>query len=184
MSPNHFVLDNDLVELVPSKPDYAEYWLKWRSEPNTVRYNPIPQTPLPDLRARMEKMSSDLTNLKASDEFQFFIKYDGSLVGTVSLKNISHMMMYGEIGYDVSQALQGKGIGTQAVNLFVSKIFSECSLRRIFAYVAVDNRASRRVLEKIGFLQEGLCREHYIINGKPTDEVLYAILRSDWAKAK
>lgn len=168
-----------MIDLVPSKPEYAEHWLKWRSEPNAIRYNPIAQTPLPDLKIRMKKMSSDLSNLKSADEFQFFIRFHNQLVGTVSLKNISHMMMYGEIGYDVGESFQGKGIGTSGVRGFVEKIFAETQLRRLFAYVAEDNKASRRILEKIGFVQEGICREHYIINGHPTNEILYGLLRSD-----
>jgi RimJ/RimL family protein N-acetyltransferase/catechol 2,3-dioxygenase-like lactoylglutathione lyase family enzyme len=167
-----------MIELVQSKPEYAELWLKWRSEPNTVRYNPIAQTPLAELRIRMEKMSSDLSNLKGSEEFRFFIQFQSQLVGTVTLKNINHMMMYGEIGYDVGESFQGKGIGTNGVKSFVEKIFAETPLRRIIAYVAEDNRASRRILEKIGFIQEGVCREHYLINGKPTNEALYGLLRS------
>jgi RimJ/RimL family protein N-acetyltransferase len=154
-----------MIELVQSKPEYAELWLKWRSEPNTVRYNPIAKTPLDDLRIRMGKISSDLSNLKNSEEFQLFIQFQNQLVGTVSLKNISHMMMYGEIGYDVGESFQGKGIGTSGVKLFVAKIFGETPLRRLMAYVAEDNLASRRILEKVGFVQEGVCREHYIING-------------------
>jgi catechol 2,3-dioxygenase-like lactoylglutathione lyase family enzyme len=53
-------------------------------------------------------------------------------------------------------------------------------LRRLVAYVAEGNIASRRILEKVGFIQEGICREHYLINGIPTNEVLYGLLRSDW----
>jgi predicted enzyme related to lactoylglutathione lyase len=89
------------------------------------------------------------------------------------------MMRYGEIAYEVGEVYHGRGIGTKAVRKFVDKVFAETALRRIVAYVAEDNKASRRLLEKIGFVQEGICREHYIINGIPTNEVLYGILRSD-----
>lgn len=167
------------ISLIPTNVEFAELWHKWRAEPNTVRYNPVLPTPVDKLKERMANMGSDFTDLKAYDEYQFFIKADTHLVGTVSLKNISHMMMYGEIGYDVGQSMQGKGIGTKAVSLFVEKIFAETEMRRLIAYVAQDNGASRKILEKIGFVKEGLCREHFIINGKPTNEILYGLLRSD-----
>ena len=48
-----------MIELVESKPDYANLWLQWRSEKNTVRYNPVVQGPLEDLCRRMEKISSN-----------------------------------------------------------------------------------------------------------------------------
>jgi RimJ/RimL family protein N-acetyltransferase len=62
----------------------------------------------------MNKVSSNLANLKGFEEFQFFIQSQDQLVGTVSLQNISHTMMYGEIGYGVGESFQGKGFGTKA----------------------------------------------------------------------
>ncbi|HEY8269858.1 MAG TPA: GNAT family protein [Pseudobdellovibrionaceae bacterium] len=171
-----------MISLVPTSPQYAELWQQWRQEPNSIHYNPIVGSDLEGLRRRMQSCSSDLSNLKAAEEFQFFIQWTGQLVGTVSLKNVSFMMSYGEIGYGVGEEYQGKGIGSEGIRTFVSKIFSETSLRRLFAYVAEDNFASRRLLEKNGFEQEGICREHYIINGTPTNEVLYGLLRQDWEK--
>ena len=168
-----------MVQLIPSSPEYAELWLQWRSEPNTVRFNPIAQTPLHELRERMRKMGTDLTDLKSAEEFQFFMRHDDELVGTVTLKGVSHMMAYAEIAYEVAQAHQGRGIGSAGVKAFVEKVFAETSLRRLFAYVAEDNAASRRVLQKAGFVQEGILRDHYIINGKATNEVVYGLLRAD-----
>ena len=40
--------------------------------------------------------------------------------------------------------------------------------------------ASRRVLSKLGFSEEGLLREHYVISKRPVDEVLYGLLRREW----
>jgi hypothetical protein len=54
----------------------------------------------------------------------------------------------------------------------------------ILAYVAEDNVPSCKLLGRIGFIKEGVCREHYIINGKPTNEVLFGILRSDWERGR
>lgn len=169
-----------MIELIPTDVKYAELWHTWRSETNTLKYNPLVRTSLEKLRERMNLMSSDLSNLKAAEEFHFFIQCSEKLVGTVSLKNISHMMMYGEIGYDVGEEFQGRGIGSLAVKSFINMIYSKTAIRRLFAYVAEDNLPSRKLLVSIGFQQEGICREHYIINGKPTNEVIYGNLRHEW----
>lgn len=173
-----------MIQLVPSKLEYAEVWLKWRSEPNLLLYNPVLDVTIDQLKYRMSNTSSDFSNLEAAEEFQLFIRNYNQLVGTVTLKNVSLMMGYGEIGYGVGEEFQGQGIGTQAVRIFVSKIFSETPLRRLFAYVAEKNAASRKLIENVGFIQEGICREHFIINGKPMNEVIYGLLRSDWEKLK
>lgn len=171
-----------MLKLIPIKPEYAEILLKWRSEPDMVRYNPVSPVALENMRYQMEMMSSDLSNLNSAEEFRFFMQCKNQLVGTIGLKNINHRMLFGEIGYGVGEAFHGKGFGTAGLKLFAEKIFAETSLRRIIAYVAEGNSASRRILEKVGFIQEGILREHYLIQGKPVNEVLYGFLRSDWEK--
>src|SRR5262249_8528923 len=101
---------------------------------------------------------------------------------SVSLKNISHSMCYGEIGYGIAETHQGKGIATAAVRLLVSRVFTESKLRRLIAYVHEENHASRRVLEKLGFQEEGLLRDHYVINAIPVTEALYGLLKREWVK--
>lgn len=168
-----------MIQLVPTSPEYADLWQKWRNEPSSLRHNPIVNSGIDNLRERMKAMRSDLSDLKAAEDFQFFVQWENLIVGAVNLRNINHTMRYGEIGYGVGEEFQGKGIGTESIRQFILKIFKETALRRLFAYVAEDNIASRRILEKVGFIQEGICREHFIINGNPTNEVLYGILRSE-----
>jgi len=173
-----------MVELVPSRPEYAELWQQWRAEPSATRYNPLASTSIEGLRERISKTSSDLSSLQGAKEFQFFVRHESEIVGVVGLVNISHMMMYGEIGYSFVERFHGRGIGTAAVSALVSKIFRETEMRRLMAYVADGNLASRKLLERLGFQQEGICREHFIINGVPTNEILYGLLRRDFKVGK
>jgi ribosomal-protein-alanine N-acetyltransferase len=50
----------------------------------------------------------------------------------------------------------------------------------LLAYVHEENVASCRVLEKLGFQEEGLLREHYVINGAAANEILYGLLKREW----
>ena len=75
-------------------------------------------------------------------------------------------MLTAEVGYGVDAKAWGQGVGTAAI-------------RKLIAFVHEDNIASRRLLEKAGFVQEGLLREHYLVNGIPADEAVYGLLRSD-----
>ena len=71
-----------------------------------------------------------------------------------------------------------------AVRMLVDKVLAETALRKLVAYVHDQNRASCRVLEKLGFRQEGFLREHYIINGKPENEIVYGLLKSEWESSR
>jgi ribosomal-protein-alanine N-acetyltransferase len=57
--------------------------------------------------------------------------------------------------------------------------FSAMELNRIEAFVGTDNTISKHLLEKFGFTQEGLLREHYKSGGQIEDSLVYSLLRSD-----
>jgi ribosomal-protein-alanine N-acetyltransferase len=44
-----------------------------------------------------------------------------------------------------------------------------------------ENLPSRKLLENVGFHQEGILREHYLVNGKPANEIIFGLLRRDFA---
>ena len=167
------------LKLVPPKPEYAEEFLRWREDPITVKFNPLKKSSLEELKTRLLNAGTSLTNIEGSIEFIWFVKDGAELVGQVSLQNVNPTMLTGEIAYTICPTARSKGTGTEAVRLLTKLIFENSRLRRLFAHVHVENLASRRVLEKNGYALEGVLRQHFIVNGQPTDEALYAILRSD-----
>lgn len=154
----------------------------WRHESSSQRFNPLDVLTQDQLRDRIIDAPCNLVE-PTNQEVRWMVELDAHPIGSVSCKNMNHRMGYCEIGYGIGEAYQRQGYGTQAVHLLVTKIFSESPMRRMMAYVATDNTASWRILEKIGFVREGLLRQHFIINGTLHDEYLYALLRSDVALA-
>jgi RimJ/RimL family protein N-acetyltransferase len=133
-----------------------------------------------EIEAQLEAEGCDLADLAKHETYRWFIQCEDAVVGSVSLKNISHSMGYAEIGYGIAEQSQGRGTATAAVNLLVKKCFCESPLRRLLAYVHDKNAASCRVLEKVGFAREGILREHYLINGIPENECLFGLLKHEW----
>jgi len=84
------------------------------------------------------------------------------------------------IGYALDEQYSGKGIMSEAVWLMVQFAFSTLKLNRVEAYVSPNNIGSIRVLEKVGFLQEGLLKQLLYINGQWEDHYLYAITRTKY----
>jgi ribosomal-protein-alanine N-acetyltransferase len=167
------------IELLPPDPSVAEWWYRDRQDPDAIQYNPLAPATVESLRERLAKSSSDLANLDKADAFFWVAKRGDEIVGHVTMQNINRSMLTAEIGYGVSRQVRGQGIGTLEVRLLAQNVFSQTRLRKLIAFVHEDNLASRKLLENVGFREEGLLREHYLVNGKPANEVIYGLLKSD-----
>jgi ribosomal-protein-alanine N-acetyltransferase len=72
----------------------------------------------------------------------------------------------------------GHGYTTAAVRAVVRYAFEDLDLHRVEAACQPDNIASRRVLEKCGFTQEGIARAYLKINGQWRDHLLFGIVNA------
>lgn len=169
-----------MVKLIPYQPSFLNLFIQWRDQPLSVRHNPLQDMTNENIAKLLECEGSDLSELRRYESYRWFVEYDGATVGSVGLKNISHTMGYAEIGYGIGEAHQGKGLATAAVGILVEMCFRGSPLRKLLAYVHDRNLASCRILRKLGFTQEGLLREHYIINGVPANELVFGLLKREW----
>lgn len=81
-----------------------------------------------------------------------------------------------ELGYWLGEDYWGRGIMAEAISAICSYGFSHYGLLRIFAEPYATNTGSRRVLEKCGFVLEGILCNHVIKGGQVLDACMYARL--------
>lgn len=67
----------------------------------------------------------------------------------------------------------------EAVAFCIEFGFNEMNLFRIEAMTSPTNLASKRILEKFGFKEEGLLQKNYIKNDQAEDSIMYGLLRQD-----
>jgi len=111
----------------------------------------------------------------------FAVEYNNILAGSIGLvlqKDVYRLSA--ETGYWIGEPFWGKGLATQAVQLIANYGFEELNLARIFTGVFGFNRASQRVLEKAGFLMEGISRNAVYKNGVLCDEYRYSKLNTSF----
>jgi ribosomal-protein-alanine N-acetyltransferase len=82
----------------------------------------------------------------------------------------------GELGYALHREDWGKGYATEAATLMIRFGFDNLQLHRIQAACGPDNRASQRLLARLGFTPEGRMRDHVFTNGAWRDSLLYSLL--------
>ena len=119
--------------------------------------------------------------LSAEDSTNFAIDVEGGAVGGIALVPGSDVERYSaEIGYWLGEAYWGRGIAAEALTLMTGFAFSSMNLLRIFALPFANNSQSTRVLEKAGFLKEGILRSSSVKHGRPRDQALYAVVNPAW----
>ena len=119
--------------------------------------------------------------------FAFFIFEQSSdaLTGGITLSNVRRgVAQCGNIGYWMGEPFAGQGIMSEAVALVLSFSFDTLGLHRVEAACLPHNDASRHLLLKTGFHEEGIARRYLRINGRWQDHVTHAILRDDFKKSK
>lgn len=112
--------------------------------------------------------------------FFIFLREDGreTLVGGITLSNIRRRAaQFANLGYWMGEDYAGKGLMTEAVGLVVAYAFDSLLLHRVHAAFLPHNMASRRVLEKNGFKEEGYAENYLQIDGKWADHVLFGLTR-------
>jgi RimJ/RimL family protein N-acetyltransferase len=108
------------------------------------------------------------------------LRSTGVRVGHVMLHRTSREHRQGEIGYVLHPDHQGRGYATEATALLLRLGFEELELHRIVGRLDARNEASARVLERLGMRREALLRENEFVKGEWADELVYAILASEW----
>lgn len=108
------------------------------------------------------------------------IEVDGQFAGQLTLGNIQHGVVSScWIGYWVHSSFTGMGVATAAVALGVDHAMGNMGLHRVEATVMENNPASRTVLGRAGFREEGYLQRNLHINGRWQDHILVGITREE-----
>jgi len=105
-------------------------------------------------------------------------------LGNISVWPTSRRERAGEIGYWIRSSATGQGIATEATARVAQVGFDELELHRVTLRIALGNRPSERVAEKLGFTKEGLLRKEVLVKGRWMDHSLWAMLDEEFRVAR
>ena len=132
---------------------------------------------------RYLKNSSYLANMDRSYSFLIFKEEDKDLIGGVNVFNVRRgVSQSASLGYWIGKRFSRKGFMNEALEVLLPSLFVDLRLNRIEAATLKNNIASRGLLEKLGFIKEGVCRAYLKIDGKWQDHVLYSLLQEEYKK--
>jgi ribosomal-protein-alanine N-acetyltransferase len=110
------------------------------------------------------------------------VTYGGRFVGQLTVGSIVWgSARSAQVGYWIDEAYAGIGIIPTALAMAMDHCFFVVGLHRVEATIRPENHASRRVVEKLGFREEGLRRRSLHIDGAWRDHLCYAMTVEDAA---
>ncbi|WP_026328797.1 GNAT family N-acetyltransferase [Streptomyces sulphureus] len=138
---------------------------------------PAPPGHLPGHRPTYRQMVRHLrSEAQAGRMLPFVVEHEGRLVGQLTVAGISWgSMCSGHIGYWVDRSVAGRGVIPTAVALAVDHCFGAVGLHRVEVCIRPENAPSRRVVEKLGFREEGVRPRYLHIDGAWRDHLVYAL---------
>ncbi len=151
--------------IVETLPDLIK-WLPWAREGHTRA----------DTRRYIRGARMALARRSA---YEFIIEEieTGDPIGVTSLHRIDWIRRSAGVGYWIRRSRWGRGLATEGVGALIDRGFRVYHLHRLEAHVALENHASQRVVEKLGFEREGVAREVEFVNGRYLDHIQYSLLR-------
>tara|TARA_R110001583_G_scaffold48896_2_gene152998 strand:- start:1342 stop:1938 length:597 start_codon:yes stop_codon:yes gene_type:complete len=160
----------------------AEALYNYRSDAETNQYQGwIPKT-IDDAQNFISKVSEKIDEYDTWYQFAIIRKENGELIGDVGIHFFDADNYQVEIGCTLAKNHHGKGLANEALNAMINYLFSDLNKRRITCSIDPLNLASIKMVERIGFRKEAHFKQSILIDGEWYDDVVYALLRSEWSK--
>lgn len=139
---------------------------------------------VPDLHARPLTFGQYVRELnrqaRAGTSLPWVVTLDGALCGQVTVSGIAHgSLSSASIGYWIDHRVAGRGLTPLAVAMVVDHCFGAVGLHRVEINIRPENAPSLRVVEKLGFRDEGVRRAYLHIQGRWADHRTFALTREE-----
>lgn len=105
-------------------------------------------------------------------------------VGNISVWHVSRPFRVGEMGYWIRSDETSSGVGTEVAARLLEVAFDDLRMHRVVLRIAIGNRPSERIAEKLGFTVEGVLREEIKVGGTWLDHTVYSLLEDEFERRR
>ena len=127
-----------------------------------------------------ERLDTAVEDFRAGAAVRFVLQEgdsaDAPILGTCNYTNIVRgPFLACHLGYQLARSSERRGLMTEALRATNAFVFDEMRLHRIMANFRPENERSARLLDRLGFVREGLARDYLFIDGAWRDHILTAL---------
>ena len=178
------MLKGKKVILRPVRRSDLKLFLRWFNDQEVAQYLSIY---LPITEMGEEKWIEELGKEQKDKKVMFVIETEEEKrpIGTCGLHEIDYKNQHASFGVSIGEKdYWSKGYGTEATKLIIDYGFNQLNLNRVSSSAFRFNERSRNLHKKLGFKEEGCCRQRWFRNGKFQDCIMFGLLRKDWINKK
>lgn len=157
----------EMFQLVDTSRDHLKEWLGWLDFTNKVD----------DTK---EFIQGCMRSYAENKSMNTVILYKGKMVGTAGYNSINWSNKTAYIGYWLHQDYQGRGIMTRVAKALTDYAFEYHKLNKVDIRAAKENKKSRSIPERLGFVEEGTIRQAEWLYDHYVDHVVYGLLFDEW----
>lgn len=171
-------LETDRLRLLEVKMEHAKGLFDNFSNLRVIQYYGM--DPMTELVAAEKMVEHFRNSFLASRGIRWAMirKDDNRFAGTIGLNNLSKGMKRAEVGFEIHPDFWRTGITSEALAAVLHFSFTEMGLHRMGAVTFLDNVASIKLLEKHGFMQEGILRSYLFQSGQSHDARVFSVLKN------
>jgi ribosomal-protein-alanine N-acetyltransferase len=139
-----------------------------------------------ELMVQKDKVRGGLTTYRTSLLYFHLIERSmEKVIGSFAFHNWYPIHRRSEIGYAmIAPGYMNLGYMREALPPMIAFGFEQMNLNRIEAFIHPENTASRKLVKRAGFRQEGWLHEHYCKDGVVGDSLVYGLLQKDFANGR
>ncbi|WP_413381866.1 GNAT family N-acetyltransferase [Alkalihalobacillus sp. 1P02AB] len=158
----------------------AKDLLSYLSREEVVKHMGL--TPFKTIDDALEEIGwyQSILEKKSGMRWGITLKEEGKVIGSCGFLNRSQKHFRAEVGFELSSNYWRKGLAGEALGQVVQYGFEQLELERIEALIEPANLASQRLVEKHGFVREGLLRNYEFTAGKFDDLYMYSMIKADF----
>lgn len=169
------------AEMAPAVLDFYQ-----RNAAHFAPWDPPPPANFYDPEAVATRLQGGAEAFEAGSTYRYWMALPdepGRLLGQCQVSQVSRgVFQNAMLGYSLDERAQGRGLMHEALTALVAEMFGpRVWLHRLQAAYRPENLRSARVLERLGFVDEGLSRDYLFIDGRWRDHRLTALLNPAWA---
>ncbi len=172
------IIETEQLLLRPIEIKDANALFNYRSDAIANKFQGFIPKNLEDVYEFINKTTTEFNIIESWFQLVIEERNSNQIIGDIGVHFIDEHQV--ELGITLAKIQQGKGFATEALKVLITYLIEKLNKHRITASIDPENTSSIKLFERLGFRKEAHFKESLLINGKWTDDLIYAILKKEW----